>query len=199
MTDIYQAVESKYGFVIPGEYREMERLGWFDPTDMSKYLWVFEAEWFRPEEILRYEPLEYHKPGFIPFAFTGAGDNWCWHPAEHPVVLCSHDCLEGEIDAPHFLGSIYRRTLEYASGGGPIVDNEAEARAQLEEWASRLRPFFPSTWVETLTRLARSKVVRWERGCDYGYGFLTLDQQEELVRRDLAFPRIGEKFEWMLR
>jgi hypothetical protein len=193
---IYDEIEAKYGFAIPAEYQEMERLGWLDPSDMSRYLYMFEAEWFRPEKILRYQPLDFHKPGFVPFAFTGGGDNWCWWPAENCVVLCPHDCLEGEFDAPDFLGSIYRRTLEYASGG---QESEGEARKQLREWAKRLTAFFPPHWIKTISDAAEAPLVRWERGNDYGNGFLTLDEQEAILRRDLAFPRLGEKFEWMYR
>jgi len=82
MNSIYESIESKYGFALPSAYREMNELGWFDTCDKSRYLWISEAEWMRPDEIFSYEPLEYHKPGFVPFAFTGAGDHWCWWPAE---------------------------------------------------------------------------------------------------------------------
>lgn len=195
---MYKAIQAKYGFAIPEEYRRMERLGWFDPKNRETYLWIFEAEWLRPEEILEYEPLEFHKPGFVPFAFTGGGDNWCWWPSEGVVVLCPHDCLEGEIDAPDFLSSIYRRTLEYAAGGLD-KDDEAGSRRQLIDWADALSPFFPAEWISTLRDAAKAPLEKWVRGYDYGFGFLSLDASEEILRRDLAFPRLGEKFEWMIR
>jgi len=198
MNTIYDAIESKYGFSIPDPYRQMHQLGWFDARDRAGYLWVFQAEWLTPQEILSYDRLDYHKPGFVPFAFTGAGDNWCWWPSEHSVVLCPHDCLEGEFDAPDFLGSIYRRTLEYA-GGGFDRENEREARQQLRDWAARFTRFFQPAWIDTLIAASQAPLTRWERGYDHGWGFLSLDEQEAIVRRDLPFDRLGERFQWMYR
>jgi hypothetical protein len=196
MNSIYEAIESKYGFAIPSSYREMNELGWFDRRDKSRCLWICEAEFMTPDEILSYEPQEYHKPGFVPFASTGRGDKWCWWPAENCVVLCPRDCSEGEVDAPDFLSSLYRRMLEYASGGFDREDEE-EARQHLRNWASRLSPFFPPVWIGTLTDASLAPLIRWERGRAYGDGFLSLDEEEMILRRDLDFPRLDEKFDWM--
>lgn len=196
MNDLYASIEAKYGFAIPEEYRRMERLGWFDPKNRDTYLWIFETEWLRPEEILEYEPLEHYKPGFVPFAFDGGGSHWCWWPAEGVVVYCPHDYELGEVDAPDLLSSMYRRTLEYAAGGFE-QDEETEARAYLKDWAERLNTFFPSAWISTLNEIAAAPLIQWKENVFTVWGFLHPDLMKEVFDRDLIFPRMGKKFQWM--
>jgi len=114
--DIYTQIAERYGFVLPPEYRAMEKAGYFDVQNDDTYLWVPENEWMSPADILAYVPSDYHLPGFVPFAFNGARHHWCWWPEVGPaaVVLCPHDCEEGEFDSPSFLGAAYRCMLEYA-------------------------------------------------------------------------------------
>jgi hypothetical protein len=195
---IFDELREKYDFEIPSAYRSMFEAGWFDVR--GDYLWIHEAEWFTPQEILSHEPADYHKPGFVPFAFTGAGDEWCWwrHSGEDLVVLCPHDWPECEYDAPSFLGSIYRRTLEYALNGF-VAEEEQQAREQLHEWATRLQPYFPMSWLETLSHLSQAPYVRWRKNRDWGAGFCTFDEHDAIIQRDLSFPRLGQTFAWMYR
>ena len=51
---------------------------WLDPYNEDQYLWLHETEWLAPVDILRYQPMEFHKPGFVPFAHNGGGDHWSW-------------------------------------------------------------------------------------------------------------------------
>jgi hypothetical protein len=195
MSESCRQVESRFGFKLPAAYRAFFEAGWMDPASPD-YLWVPEAEWLTPKQMLEYEPAEYHKPGFVPFAFTGAGDHWCWWPAEHPdlVVLCPHDCSEGEFDAPSFIASIYRRMLGYAHGGF-FEDEEEEARDNLRRWASRLSAHFPGLWIETLLGLAAAPIVKWASGVDGG--LCGESEYARLLERDVAFPLMGKSFEWM--
>jgi len=195
--DIFDELRKKYDFEIPASYRSMFEAGWFEKDD---YLWVHEAEWLSPQEILAHEPADYHKPGFVPFAFTGAGDEWCWWPetGQELVVLCPHDALQGQYDAPNFAGSIYRRMLEYALNGF-VAEEQQEARDQLDEWATRLQPYFPSAWRETLHRLAQAPYVKWQKGRDWGAGFCTFEEHDAIIERDLDFPLLNQPFEWMSR
>ena len=95
--DTYTSIKAKYGFEIPAVYRTMEQDGFFelkpagedfDPRNDS-YLWVPEAESMRPPEILAYETPSYQLPGFVPFAFTGGGEPWCWWPEQDPEAVVS--------------------------------------------------------------------------------------------------------------
>ena len=195
--NVYDKIHQRFGFSLPDEYRSMERAGFFDAKKEATYLWVPEAEWLSPREILKFEFEEYHKPGFIPFAFTGASDHWCWWPAEHEsaVVLCPHDSIEASFDAPSFVGSLYRRILDYCLSFE--LDEEKEVRERLVGWGKTLMPYFPSRWTETLLYLSQVKADSWRRKKMSGYGVLSVDRYDELVKRDLEFPRLYENFEWM--
>ncbi len=113
MNELYNRIEARYGFSILDEYRQMQSRGWFNVRDDERYVWLHEAECLSLEEIADYEFEPYRKSGFVPFAFNGAGDLWCWWPeaASHsitPVVWCLHDVDMAEVSAPHFIGFIYR-------------------------------------------------------------------------------------------
>jgi hypothetical protein len=155
---VYDAIQAKYRFSIPSEYRTMEAAGWFDPHKETTYLWIPEMKWLRPQEILDFEPEEYSRPGFVPFAFDCRGDHWCWWPAQDPsaVVLCPHDDT-GIFDAPSFAGSIYRRCLDYATGFER--SEEATVRGYFDDWARRLSGYFPPRWIETLQLLGSADLI----------------------------------------
>jgi hypothetical protein len=201
--DVYGSIKAKYGFDIPPVYQAMETEGWFefqprgaefDPFRDS-YLWIPEAEWLRPQEILEYECPPYQRPGFVPFAFTGAGEHWCWWPAQDSeAVVFLPDGDAGVFDAANFNGSIYRRLLSYAI---EIRNDEAdEARRYFALWARRLREYFLERWIDTLNDLAQADIFAWEAGRARGHGFLDPGSRDKLIARDLAFPRLGETFEW---
>ena len=194
--DLYAAIEAKYGFAIPEDYRRMERDGFFDLHNDATYLYMHEMEWMRPDEILAHTPASFHKPGFIPFAFTGASDEWCWCPAMDPkaVVSCPHDDMFGTFDAPDFLGSLYRRCLDAAL---EIYPDEAEVRGQYATWISSLANYFPPAWIETLQSIAEAPVIHLYNGKLPYEALLTHHDYDKLVARDLAFPRLNEQFAWM--
>jgi hypothetical protein len=201
--DIYVSIEAKYGFEIPEAYRSLEKEGLFeikaagarcDPSDES-YLWVPEMEWMRPQEILDYKTPAYQRPGFVPFAFTGADEPWCWWPAQDPEAVVSlRDGCAGKFDAPNLVGSIYRRFLDYSV----CVDEEDDDRARrfLTLWARQLGDYFAPSWIDTLRALAESEAVSWQLGRSSGRGLLHPARRNELVARDVPFPKLNEDFEW---
>jgi hypothetical protein len=200
--NLYDAIQTRYGFAIPDEYREMEQAGLFDAkTDEGADLWMqLDLEWLPPEGILDYTFADYHKPGFVPFAGNCAGDAWCWWPEQTsalgtPVVLCPHDDMEGKVDAPNFQGAIYRRILDYANGMLTRED-EPEARKHLRWFAREMKPYFMPRWIETIESLAARPFEAWQHGRLQGEGFCSYHEYLDLVKRDLDFPRLGEKFTW---
>ena len=201
--DVYQQIKKKFSFDIPQVYRAMEKEGFFelerrgaefDPFS-ENYLWIPDVEWMRPPEILAFELPVYQRPGFVPFAFTGGGELWCWWPAEDAeavVFLPIGDA--GTFYAANLTGSIYRSLLDYA-----IEIREAdedEARRYFALWARRLKNYFPARWIETLKMLEQAKAVAWEHGRAKGRGLLDPVGRDALIARDLAFPRLREDFEW---
>lgn len=121
--DQYELVEQKYGLVLPEAYRSMYAAGWCD-VKSNNYFWLSDAEWMSLTEILDYQPQDYHKPGFVPFARTAGGDGWCWCPFlnSDTVVSCPHDLELGSYYSASFIGFIYRQLLEYTL----YVDSEDE-------------------------------------------------------------------------
>ncbi len=196
----YEQVESKYGLILPEAYRSMCAAGWCD-VKSDNYFWLYEAEWMSLTEIVNYQPAEYHKPGFVPFAFTGGGDYWCWWPSEHPaaVVLCPHDCEEGEFYAPSFIGFIYRSLLDYSRYVSTEDEHEDEVRQNLREATMRLQNYFPAAWLDTLNILVSAPLVQsfLPNGREAGWGLGTNEQYQETIQRDLAFPLLDQRFQWM--
>lgn len=199
METAYEAVAARYQFDIPDEYRRMESRGWFNLAESkAHYLWLHEAEWLRLNEIADYQFADYHKPGFVPFAFNGAGDLWCWWPEATqnsitPVVLCPHDCREGQFYAPNFLGFLYRQILDYATVGWIDADEEEAAREWLRRWHDRFLEFFPRAWSETVMTIANKPLII----NGHGAGFIIEGENSDIIERDCAFPKLNQRFEWM--
>jgi hypothetical protein len=207
MSSIYAQIEAKYGFAIPEAYRRMERDGCFDlkhpgvyyePANEPSYIWIPEAEWMSPADILKHEPAEYEHKGYVPFAFTGAHDHWCWWPEQdrEAVVYCPHDSSVGRFDSPHFLASLYRRCLEYARYG-ILAGDEEEARRHFAHWVERLPAYFPAPWIDVLRTIRDAPFVERMIGRLSCPALLTSEDFESILARDLSFPRSGEEFEWM--
>lgn len=175
----------------------MQARGWFNCSSDS-YFWLVRAKRLSLNEILNYEPEDYYKPGFVPFASEADGSDWAWWPSAHfeTVVSCPHDCSVGEYDAPTFVSFIYRRLLDYA--GAVRLGEEQEVRKYLCDWSSRLSEYLPGAWEDTLTTLASVELIRWSyNGRDAGLGLLTYEQKEAIIQRDLVFPLLNREFEWM--
>ena len=148
--NLYAAIEAKYGFAIPEDYRRMERDGFFDLKNDATYLLIHEMEWLRPDEILAHKPADYHKPGFIPFAFTGGGDEWCWCPAMDPkaVVSCPRRQLR-HVRRP-------RLRLDLCAVRRCPSSNDSTPRPSFAATTppARFTRYFPA-WIESLCRLRR--------------------------------------------
>ena len=201
--DDLERVEQRHSFRLPEAYRSIQALGWLDVKlpDNPSYFWLNEAEWMLPEEIADYEFQDYQKPDFVPFALTGGGDHWCCWLSEHPdaVVLCQHDSYDGEFYAPSFLGFIYRSLLDYARYVSVEDEEEGEVRQNLRRAAARFRDRFPAPWLDTLNALASAPLVQsfLPSGRSTVWGLETEQQYQEIVQRDLTFPLLDQRFEWM--
>jgi hypothetical protein len=204
--NVYDAIEAKYGFPIPAAYRRIDADGtfklrypgqFFDPANEPTYLWIPEAEWLKPEEILAYKPYPEALPGFIPFAQTGAGDFWCWWTKEDAevVVQCPHDSSFGRFDAPSLIAWLYRRCLEFAAND---IESEQEdwVRRNFLNWAERLEHYLPQEWIVELRSLAQAPVVDSITGKLAIKVLMTPPDCADRIRRDLGFGRLDEEFLW---
>ena len=167
MSDIlYKAIATRYGFVVPDEYRRLAARGLFTlstPASASafhepgSYLWLHQMEWYSLQEIADFRFQPFHLPGFVPFAFTGGGDYWCWQPeyTDHRgtrVVCCYRDCEFAAVYAPNFHTALYRQILEFCRSSAD--DAHVEPSAYLRRWATDLAEIFPASWCARLHQLA---------------------------------------------
>ena len=198
LEDQSQQVEQKYGLILPDAYRSMYAAGWMDVKG-DNYFWLNDARWMSLERILNHEPEEYHRPGFVPFARTVGGDEWCWWPSAHPgtIVSCPHDFELGDYFTPSFIGFIYRRLLDYTLY--VPAEDEQEVRECLRTAVIRLSAYLPHLWKEALTATASASSVQYSlpNGTEAGPGLITEEQYQAILQRDLALPQLNQQFQWM--
>lgn len=204
-----EKLESRYGIPFPPGYREWSLKNYTDYREDSEvYLWVNEAEWIPPDEIPERD-LWRPKiiPGLIPFAFSGAGDNWCWNTqvsngdAEYEVLYCWHDEDLADAFAPTFPAWFYRNCLDYASGSFDEDDDGIqEARDNLRLWSTRLSEIHNGNWSEHLASLADAQPFQYKhpklRASVTLFGFITAMEVDEIVAGQFGQQYIGRKVEW---
>lgn len=203
-----EQIERRYDMELPQVYRLLVERGHLDPQYLdrqnllqSQYLYLFDAEWWAPADILAYEPQPHHLPGFVPFASSGGGDFWCWWPAratEHgvPVVLCPHDLITGRLDAPDFAAWLFRRVLEYALH---LPDGEEMGRAWLARWAEVFEPMWAPAWTAAVRQISAAPLHPWTalRTGEPGQGLLTPETYHHLLEQHTPMPERDQKVRWM--
>jgi hypothetical protein len=190
------------------DHREAKSRSRLSSCSMDRYLWVHEAEWILPDEIPRYD-LGRPKiiPGLIPFAFSGAGDHWCWNTqakngdAEYEILNCWHDEKLADRFAPTFPAWFYRNCLDYASGAFEKTDADIEeARKNLRLWSERLSEIHPGAWADHLAELARTQPSEYKdpklRADITLFGFITGMKIDEIVADQFGPGYLGQKVEW---
>jgi hypothetical protein len=120
-------------------------------THLTKVLWWRSIEWDRePEQIAAFDGDDRWRPGLIPFAGNGYGDDYCWYPRwqtgpEPPIVFCVHDDIHSHLFARTFAECLCRCLLQAFAGIDHDVDQLREARLTKRQlWEAHreiLRPF----------------------------------------------------------
>jgi hypothetical protein len=201
-------LEAHYGVPLPPGYRDWSLKGYTDHRKDKTYLWVHEAEWIPPGEIAQHDLWrENIIAGLIPFAFSGAGDNWCWNTqvksdqAEYEVLYCWHDEDLADAFAPTFPGWFYRNCLDFASGA---FDRTAagiqEGRDHLRRWSKKLAEIHPGPWAEHLSSLAETEPFEYKhpklRASVKMFGFITAMEVDKIVVEQFGQHYLGRKVEW---
>lgn len=194
---IYSVIAQRYRFSLPAEYRQLESRGLLTlpgPAHASEftapgtYLWLNDMEWYPLNKIANFEFEPDCLPGFVPFAFTGAGDFWCWQPEFTDgngtrVVCCYRDSYDARIYAPNFSSALFRQILEFCN----YDDHKDDARDFLRRWAVDLAPIFSARWQELLHKLAsRSKLP-----------VLSELELKDIEKRELPYDLMDTDVRWM--
>ena len=190
------------------DHREAKSRSRLSSCSMDRYLWVHEAEWIPPDEIPQYDLGRPNIiPGLIPFAFSCAGDNWCWNTrvkngdAEYEVLYCAHDEKLADRFAPTFPAWFYRNCLDYASGAFDNNDADIEeARKNLRLWSEKLSEIHPGAWAEHLAGLAQKQPSEYKhpklRADITLFGFITAMKVDEIVADQFGPNYLEQKVEW---
>ena len=202
-------LEAYYGVPFPRGYRDWSLKKYIDHRDsMDNYLWVHEAEWIPPDEIPDHDLWRSNIiHGLIPFAFSGAGDNWCWNTqvnngnSEYEVLYCWRDEELAEKFAPTFPAWFYRNCLNYAAGAIDKDDDGIEkARTNLRSWSQKLSEIHSGPWVEHLSLLAETQPSEYKhpklRDSVRMFGFITAMDVEQIVADQFGRCYLEDKVEW---
>jgi hypothetical protein len=199
-TALYDAIEVRYGFSLPEEYRQMRRRGWIGGTYEDDFLGPINAEWLPLEEIVDYDfgpnVKEGARPPVVPFAMDGGANPWCWFPARAaetgvPTAFCYfQDFTEARMDAPNFLGFCYRQLLDYLSAGDYVP--RGGDPAYIERWRSDWSTIFPPAWRQVFSQIPPTPSIGWDDHGSTHRGYLHPDDNKRIVERDLRFPDIDE-------
>lgn len=207
--NVFAKLEAHYRVPFPPGYRDWSLKKYTDHRDNKDgYLWVHEAEWIPPDQIPQHDLWRSSIiPGLIPFAFSGAGDNWCWNTqvknggAEYEVLYCWHDEELADAFAPTFPAWFYRNCLDYASGAiDKDDDGIKKARTNLRLWSVRLAEIHPGPWADHLSLLAETQPSEYKhpklRASVKMFGFITAMEVGEIVDDQFGHRYLEQKVEW---
>jgi len=197
-------IQLHYRFALPDGYKLWASKGYFTHPS-SEYLWVHEREWIPLAELPGYKLTSFpHISGLVPFAFTGGGDHWCWQTDqvsganEYRILRCAHDSNMATVDSPTFAGWFYRACLDCA---GYVENKEQEiatVKQMLNSWSDRLDELGREDWAADVRELAKRVPFsyRWgPRNIDM-FGFLTIEEANDRVRRELGQDYVDREIEW---
>jgi hypothetical protein len=117
-----------------------------------------------------------------------------------PVVMCPHDEYMAEFHAANFDGFVSRTILDYAINC--YEDDGEMSRETFDGWLEKLSSFLSPAWTEQIKEIARreartSEIVMPNGRAEPWTGLLHPSENDDIVRRDLDFPDLGQKFKWM--
>jgi hypothetical protein len=213
-SELIAAISNRFGFALPADYLRLQATGMMtlgNPAHRSvflkpgSYLWLNDMEWYSLKDLAAFEFNDDQMPGFVPFAFTGAGDYWCWQVAftnerGTRVVCCWHDDGFATIYAPDFAAALYRQALAFCRECVPDEVDLAESRAFLNRWSLDLACIFPRRWCQRLADLATAQpsVEPSIIAGKFDRVLLTAKQLSSIEHEDVAYDQLGQSVQWMV-
>jgi hypothetical protein len=210
--DAIAKLEAHYRLKLPAGYRDWTHKGYTDVRNLDDgpdgYLWVNEAEWIPPDEIPACDLWRTNIiPGLIPFAFSGAGDHWCWNTrvnngqGEYEVLYCWHDEDLADAYAPTFPAWFYRNCLTYAANlDSDDSDEIHEARGNLRLWSRKFSEIHYGDWIDHLASLSEVPPFEYHdpklrKGVD-SLGFITSMEVDQIVANQFGQRYLAQKVSW---
>ena len=183
-------------FDYPDVYLNWRDRGFYD-CKSADYLWVPEAEWIWPDELADWPLPTYghHIEGLIPFAFSGAGDPWCWF-SDGDVLFCLHDEKDASFYAPDFLAWFYRRCLEAYANLEADGDGEADEIRQLVARGVDLLSETKTSWTFEPSLAQLLQFCTEDRPIVNG---LSEEKVLEIVRQQFGDKYVDGKVKWQWR
>lgn len=211
MADYYNAVLIQYGFELPTDYRYLDECGFLTFSKSAtaaastkpacSYLWIPEMEWLAPSAIAAHRFPDYCLPGFVPFAFNGAGDYWCWQTSfggvqPSRVVFCPHDYQYAMVVGDSLAMAVFRQILEYLCYD--VGEDTLERTHQhLTRWTTDLAPIFLPEWIKSLKPLLDRPLQEYVDDDESCIGLLT-PTEKDIIEKSLISPsEFIDEFQWM--
>jgi hypothetical protein len=196
--DGYGAIEARWGFIIPEDYRRMELAGFFDHKS-PHYISLSDVEWLRLADISSRGPMGLEIDGLVPFAMEGGGSTWSWMRDQTidgltPIAHCPRDDERAEIFAPDFTSALYRLILQDLRGTWLIGDDDiqtpADATLRFRRYVRELEPFFKPHWTARLNELLKRPFQKM----DDGYTGVMRGPELRAILAELNFKELGLQF-----
>lgn len=165
------------------------------------------------EEILHHEVYDIQeKFKLVPFAKNGAGDLYVFQydleqNGEIPISFFPHDDSELEVQAKNFQDFIFRQLLESVTEIGEVLvfedDSEEEIKIHLYNQLRTHRPYLTEKQIAVLEEIYARAIF------DYSYaspnnkstfearGLATFDEVEEILKREIDFPLLNTKIDYL--
>ena len=163
---IVSDIENAYKIKLPEMYVNLLDAGAFVLPDKdrgtnllnSTYLMLNDMEWINPTEILDWDCPEEVKSNYCPFAFNGAGENWCFNPLEivddYPAIVLCDNIGEAHWVSPSFDGALLDQVLGFA------VDYPEDPEVN-EQYLDRYKKTFnfPIHWWDIVGKIISGEIL----------------------------------------
>ena len=198
--DSYPAIQSRWNFAVPEEYRRMQQSGFFDHTH-PHYIELSDVEWFALDHIAGYKPMDFQIAGLVPFAMEASASTWTWMRnkpihGQTRIAHCPHDEGIAEVFAPDFNSCVYRLILQdlrstWLIGNHNDIATPDDATRAFRRYARDLEPYFNPKWTARLDELLKRPFREMPDTC---IGLMGGPELQSILAEDLDFEELDLQF-----
>ena len=195
-------------FIFPSLFLKMQEKGFFEK---KTFLWLADMEWIPIEIIKTYEYEVGESKSIVPFAITGGGDKWVWIKnnlnRDYYVGLCENAEIDGKYYAKNTEDAILRQIIEYVASSSFFKNkneaksyqiSEEELKEHLKKWKSCFEGIICDEYVKLIDSFIQLDLKKVK--CQYGewYALLSLEEQDELIKKYISFDMMNKTFPWFV-